>query len=267
MVDTVWLLRLLAYVTCRCVLDLRSCCREDRSRILDAAHGDYTQALSAAAAAVDELAHRIANEEPSACGADDAQLCTSHWLQWPENMYRNSADSTTTASSAGEGEDPDSGVRPDLQQHSGAGAALHAATCQAVSTASSSERSQPNVDKDSNGKWNGSCSITSHLPDPRNAGLSSAASSAGDGPDIASLHDALGDSEAEEDLAQLADVLQTCLTARVQAQYRVTSQAVTRCALGSWTATRTDISMLAALLMFCRGSTCACLTAQQCVAA
>ncbi len=153
-------------------------------------------------------------------------------------------------------EEPDSGVRPDLQPPSSDGADPDAAICHAMSTASSSEQSQPVVDTASIR----SCSISGHPPDPRSAGLGSAASLAAHGSYIPSLHSEADDSEAEEAFAQLADVLQTCLTARVQAQYRVTSQAVTRCAVGSCTATPQDNFLLCGS---CHRAICACRIAQR----
>ena len=219
-----------------CVADIRSCCRDDQNRILAAAHGEYEQALSAATTAADDLAHCVAAAEPSPQGAANVQLCAGALMQHPVPAHSDSPDSVSGANSAGQAEEPDTRVHPDLQQHSSDGADPDAAISQATSTASSSEQRQPMADTASNGKCAGSCSISVHPPDPQSAGPGSAARSAADGSDIPSLHNDSGDSEAEEAFAQLADVLQTCLTAMVQAQYRVTSQAVTRCALGSCTA-------------------------------
>ena len=216
-------------------LDVRSCCREDQSRILAAAHSDYTQALSAAAAAADELAHCIAAEEPGAHGIDDGQPHARHVLRCPVPHCTDSTDSISAADSASQAEVPDRGVCADLQQHSSNGARPNAAICRAVSTASGSEQSLPRADT-ATGTRVESCSTSIGPPDHLNTGLSSAASLAADGSDLPASHIAPGDSEAEEDLAQLADVMETCLIARVHAQYRVTSEAVTRYALGFWTA-------------------------------
>ncbi len=228
-----------------CVVDLRSCCRDDQNRILAAAHGEYEQALSAASAAAVELAHCVAAADPSAQGAANAQPCVGALVQRPMPVHGDSPDSTSGAGSAGQAEEPDSSEHPGLQQHSSDGADPGAAVCQAISTASSSEQSQPIADTASIGKHVGSCtSSISQLDSHPYAGLSSAARAAASGSDIPSLHSEPGDSEAEEDFAQLADVLQTCLTARVQAQYQMTSQAVTRCALGSCIETPQDNLLL-----------------------
>ena len=100
-----------------------------------------------------------------------------------------------------------------------------------VSTASSSNQSHVPASHFDDGTGVNSRCVGLQPPQPQEDGLGGAASPALSKSQTLLLRVVSGDSEAEDELAPFGDVLRTCLTARVPAEYRLTSQAVTRFAL------------------------------------
>ena len=160
--------------------------------------------------------------------AASAQPSIAQLLQEAPVQSNSCTNSTSGTGLREEAAEPDLGCSVTQHQHS-AGVSSDAASCQSMTRASSTGHGQPGVNRDAKDASAGSRSA-SNQSQPQDNSLSTAASTASDGSRILLQHIAPRDSEAEDDLAPLADVLQTCLTARVHAQYRVTSQAVTRCA-------------------------------------